>query len=140
MSNDAHYLGGSRMELIALIQQLMGWVNSLHNETPLPVKIAGFVLLLISFWKTSIARKFYWDKLGAYKSLVAPVLGLIASILVVEPLNLASVLAGLAGGVLASGAHEVLDAVKALPVIGPKYASLIDFIKSLLKAPEKPKA
>ena len=119
-------------DIIGLFQQALAWIESLHAAAPVQVKIAGFVLLLVAIWKSSIASQFLWDKLGVYKSLVGPILGLLAGALAIQPFSWSGLLAGFMGGVFSVGLHQLLDGIKALPVVGPAYQSVINFIEGLL--------
>jgi len=96
--------------------------------------IGGLVLLLISLVKSSLIRPL-WDKMGAWKVLVAPALAFIYTVVTVQPLTLQAVVTSLIGGAMAVATHELLDAVKQLPGVGPVFIKAIDFVKGLLKAP-----
>lgn len=104
------------------------------------MKISTVILLLISSMKVSILNQLFWSKLGAAQTWVAPALGLIAGILGLgstTPVTLGSVLAYVAAGAGAILLHELLDSLKAIPGIGAGYISVIDFVNSLLKGPDK---
>ena len=101
------------------------------------------LLILISTIKTSMLRK-YWDLIGSLKILVAPGLAVIAGIASLQlnpesknmwPLLAAWAFAG-SGSVLL---HELLDAVKKLPFVGPKYDMMIDVVIGLLGGQKKDK-
>lgn len=124
-------------ELLALIKIVLTSLQDIHNTTDPQVKLAGFVLMMIALWKSSYAKLFVWEKLGNYKILVAPLLGLISAALTIKPLDLHTLWLGISGGFLAAGLHEVLDAIKVLPGIGPKYVSIINFIEKMLGAKEQ---
>lgn len=117
-------------EISLIIGQLWALIQS-WGDLSLQMKISGVVLTLIAIWKTSLVRPL-WDKLGAAKVLVAPILGMVAAIVAIEPLSLSAVLEGLKGGTLAIALHQLLDAIKLLPKLGDTYKSLISFFQSLL--------
>ena len=98
-------------------------------------KISTAVLLIIASMKVSFIRSFVWDKLGAYKSFIAPVLGLVFGVLALGDYSLPALGAYFFSGAGAIIMHEILDALKALPVIGEKYKSLIEFFARLFKKP-----
>lgn len=121
-------------EISQLLAMVWAFIQGM-GDMSIQAKIAGGVLILISAWKSSLLKPVY-DKLGAAKVLVAPVLGMIAGILSIEPLSLAAVWAGIQGGVLAIALHQLLDAVKAMPWVGDKYKAWIDLISGILLKPK----
>ena len=108
---------------------------------PWTLKIASVILLIIASMKVSMIRPL-WDKLGWRKNLLAPLLGLIAGVLMLSKENMLT-LPGV-GAYLFAGAgaiilHEILDAVKEIPGIGNSYLKVIEFMQGLLKKPASPK-
>jgi len=98
------------------------------------LKIAGIVLLVIASMKVSFLRPL-WDKLGQWKAFAAPMLGLLAGILSLQPITLTGVVAYLFAGAGAIVLHELLDAVKAMPWVGAMFKSIIELVQKLLKKP-----
>jgi hypothetical protein len=99
------------------------------------LKIATIVLLLIGSMKVSALRP-YWDKLGSLKAFAAPVLSLVAGILSLSvggSITLSGVTAYLFAGAGAIILHELLDAIKKAPGIGPMYIIGIEFMQKFLK-------
>ncbi len=105
------------------------------NDMSSANKISGLVVILVGLWKTSFVRNLLWDKLGAWKVLVGPLLGVIASLVLIQPLSWAGVWEGLLGGTLSIALHHLLDAVKLIPGLGTGYVKFIDWVKAVLKAP-----
>lgn len=104
------------------------------------LKISTVILLIIGSMKVSILNQLIWSKLGAWQTLVAPLLGLVAGILDLNhagTVTLASVMAYVGSGAGAILLHELLDSIKKIPGIGPTYVSIIDFVNGLLKGPDK---
>lgn len=103
------------------------------------LKISSICLLIIASMKVSVLRTFFWDKLGAAKAFVAPLLGLVsgllASVFSGGPFTWANMFAYLITGAGALILHELLDALKGLPGIGSVYVAIIDFLSKMLGAP-----
>lgn len=117
---------------------VMQVVMGVKGSVPVGLKIAGIVLLLISLTKVSFLRPL-WDKLGAAKAVLAPVLGLVVGFLIFQasnPMTFAAVVGYLLSGGGAIMLHEILDAVKSLPMVGPVFKSVIEAIQKLLRAPQ----
>jgi hypothetical protein len=100
-------------------------------------KISAVIMLLVASLKVGVFRQAVWSKLGWAQVLVAPALGLLAGILglgaggaaITPALVFAYVVAG--GG--AVFLHELLDAIKSVPGIGPVYLAAIDTISRALE-------
>ncbi len=109
---------------------------------PTLLKVSTVILLLVASMKVSFLNDLIWSKLGPYKSLAGTALGLIAGLVGLfgggAPVTIASVFAYLGAGVGATGLHELLDDIKALPGIGPVYLSIISMIESVLGGAKKP--
>lgn len=117
-----------------LLTQLLAWIQSLGAATSVEVKIAGFVALLLGLVNSSFASV-YLAKLGNYKILVAPLLGVIVAILQLPSFAAVSWLAGLHGGVLAIAITALLNAVEQLPGVGGIWVTIIGWIEQALGAP-----
>lgn len=98
-------------------------------------KVAAICLLVVGSMKVSFLRPL-WDKLGAAKVFLAPVLAIIGGILSLPEISVAGVMAYMFAGAGAIALAEVLKAVKEIPGIGPVYVAVIDLISGLLKKPE----
>jgi len=123
------------MDLMALFSQ--GWaLVAGFNQLDTAGKIGGCVLLVIALVKNSALLPL-WNKVGAWKVLVAPALAVAYAVVMVQPLTLQAVMASLVGGALAVATHELLDAVKSLPGIGPLFVKVINFVGGFLKVPAK---
>jgi len=122
------------MDLMELFNQ--GWaLITGFNQLDVAGKIGGIVLLVISIVKNSALRPL-WDKAGAWKVMVAPVLSVVYALVMIHPFTLQGLMASLIGGALAVATHELLDGVKSLPGIGAGFQKAIDFVQGLLKAPK----
>ena len=105
---------------------------------PVGLKIALICLMLIALTKTSFIQP-AWNKLGAGKAAIAPILGMIIGYIFYGnggAFSWATTLAFMASGVGATGIHELLDMVKAIPGIGVSYVSIINLIEGILGAPK----
>jgi hypothetical protein len=99
------------------------------------LKVSAVLTIVISSMKVSFFRGLVWDKLGALKPWLAPILGLLAGILTLGAgggMSLAGVMAWISAGAGAIIFHELLDTVKAIPGLGPMWVSVIDIISGLL--------
>ena len=105
------------------------------NSLPLPGKISGIVLLVLALWKSSFVQP-YWAKLGAWQVVVAPTLGVVIAVVSVQPLTLAAIWQSLLGGLISIALHELLDAAKSIPTLGPIYVRLICAVESFLGSPK----
>ena len=104
---------------------------------PWTLKIAAIIMLIVSSMKVSFFRPL-WDKIGNFKSIVAPFLGLFAGVISLgKDLSFAAAIAYMFSGAGAIVLHELLDSVKNFPGLGKIYVSVIDFIEKILKKPEK---
>jgi hypothetical protein len=103
------------------------------------LKIAAIVTLILASMKVSILNTYVWSKLGNFKTWAAPLLGLIAGVLSLSQgtagISLAALTAYVGAGSGAILLHELLDTVKAIPGIGPKWVELITVIETYLGGP-----
>lgn len=105
------------------------------------LQISIIIMLIISSMKVSLLRDLIWDRIGALKAWIPPLLGLVAGLLGLYgegDLTLASALAYMSAGAGAIILHELLNTVKAVPGIGPVYVQIIDLIQLALR-PKKSK-
>ena len=106
---------------------------------PWSLKIAAIIMLAIASMKVSFLRP-YWDRLGKFKPIAAPLLGLIAgmiSLLAQGSFSLPGAMVYLVSGLGAVLLHELLDGVKKIPGVGKVYVAVIEFVQGLLKKPKK---
>jgi hypothetical protein len=94
-------------------------------------KMAIIIAIMISSMKVDAIRHLLWDKLGSYKPLAAPVIGLIGGLVSLAsigsfswPSLAAYVFAG-AGAVLL---NQMMSALEGLPWFGAKYVAAIKSI------------
>lgn len=95
-------------------------------------KVSSVIVLIIASMKVTAINSIFWDKLGAFKAWLAPILGIIAGVLLLHPLTLPGVVAYLFAGGGAVALHELLDSVKAIPGLGSVYVFIIDGIEEFL--------
>lgn len=98
-------------------------------------KVASICLLLVASMKVSFLAPL-WDKLGAAKVFVAPVLALVGGLLSMGQITMAGAIAYMLAGAGAVALHQMLDAIKAIPGLGSMYVAVIDLVSSLLKKPQ----
>lgn len=119
------------MEMDFLTQVLEYIKNFGGLETVL--KISGAIALVISSMKVTFLKELLWDKMGSWKVLVAPVLGLIAGLVALgvagAPFTFAAISAYVFSGAGAVIVHEILDAVKTLPGISAGVLKVVDLLK-----------
>jgi len=98
------------------------------------LKVSSIVTLIVSATKVTFLQK-YWEKLGGFQVLVAPILGLVSGVLILASqgtLTWAGVASYVFAGAGAVVLHELLDAIKTLPGIGAVFIAIIDFISGKL--------
>jgi len=98
-------------------------------------RIALFITLLIASMKVLPIRQLIWDRLGAAKAWLAPVLGAILGLLQLSmsgQLTLPGVFAWVSAGAGAIILHELLDTIKKIPGIGAAWVSFIDVVMNFL--------
>lgn len=117
------------------LQQVFSVISGLGGLS-WALKVSAIILLVVASMKVSILRLYVWDKLGGFKAVVAPLLGLAAGLIANfgngQPLSLAGLLAYVLAGAGAIALHELLDALKGIPGAGEVYRSVIDFLMRLL--------
>jgi hypothetical protein len=117
----------------SVIDQVLNLVKA-WGGLPWAAKIAACLTVLISLTKVSFIRP-YWDKLGALKTWIAPILALVVGVLSLSiegKLSLPGVMAYLFAGAGAIILHELLDSLKKLPGLGAVWVSIIEVIEKLL--------
>ena len=115
-------------EILSGLIKAIGEVKSMGWQ----VGVSALLAVLISTTKNSLLKQYVWDKLGAFKVMVAPALAMIMVALTVSPFNAKAVLLALVTGAGAIAIHELLDAVKSLPMVGEKWKEIIDVIGKFL--------
>lgn len=108
------------------------------------LKISAVITVILASMKVSFMRDLVWDKLGAAKAWAAPILGLIVGILNLATagghITLPAILAYVSAGAGAIILHELLDTLKAVPGIGPKWVEIISVISAFTGGNSKPTA
>jgi len=90
---------------------------------PWMAKISMIIMLLVGSMKVTFLRGLIWDRLGAAKAWVAPILALIAGILNMEVITLPGVLAYVgagAGAIIRADPAPVAAAVASSAVVIPR--------------------
>lgn len=114
--------------IMEVLQAVSGW-----KDMPVQFVLAGVVALLVSSLKVEFLRKYLWDKLGAFKVFVAPVLSLLGALLVVDPFTWSTFWSALTTGAGAIALYEILKALKEFPGISPLVNKIIEFISNFIK-------
>lgn len=103
------------------------------KDLALKYKIAGALTIILSTIKVSFLREKLWDKWGSAKVLVAPIVGVIIGILMMEHITFKGILdymVSIGGGAIVL--HQLLDALKSKLVKYQWAQSLIGFIQGVL--------
>ena len=122
------------MDTGTFLTQAFQVIQDFHQLTP-HLKLISILTLCISAWKVSAFRP-YWDKLGWFKTFFAPACMFILSIVngVTGPLNIHILFNAVMIGLGSVGFHEILDAVKTIPHIGPKWMIAVNVISDLTQS------
>jgi len=122
------------------ISDIFGYAVALFHDwkgLSSQARIASVLFLIVGTVKNSALAP-YWDKVAKeYKPWIAPILCLVASLVMVKPFTLETFLAAIATGYAAGAAANLLDLVKKLPGIGKVVVSIIDIVGAVLKRPTK---
>lgn len=104
-------------------------------------KLSVIITLLVSSLKVAPVTRYLWSRLGWAQVLVAPALALAAGLVALSaagaPVTLPVLLAYLTAGAGSVFLHELLDALKGAPGLGPVFVKVLDFVESFL-APVPP--
>lgn len=107
-------------------------------------QVAVIVTLLVSSMKVTVLNQLVWQRLGPFKVLAAPLFALVAGVVGLgaqgAPPSLARVVAYLSAGAGAIVLHQLLDALKAVPGLGPWYANALEVVSRTLGATESDQA
>lgn len=97
------------------------------------LKIIGILTLLISFFKVSSFNPL-WHKLGWAKTFLAPFLAFVLSVVsaINGPFNFHVFMNAMMIGFGSVGFHEMLDAIKTIPGLGPKWMLIINFVSQIV--------
>lgn len=102
-------------------------------------RIALITTLVVSSMKVTFLNKLIWEKFGRAKAWASPIFGLIAGLLALgSDGHLPSIAEAMAYMSAGSGAlifHELLDTIKVIPGLGPKWIAFIEVIESSLGGP-----
>lgn len=117
------------------IAQVCETVRSLGGM-PAMFQISAVLMLLVSSMKVSFLNQLIWNRLGAAKAWIAPLLALVIGVLRLGPgeLTLAGVTTYLLAGTGAVFLHEFVDSFKQVPWAGRIYQAAIDRLSKLLGA------
>ena len=122
-----------------LAQMLLSAIGDFKSGGWLAGAVA-LIYLIIGTMKNSAIRGMLWDKLGAAKVLVAPILSFIMVEIVAlssgQGFTFKSIMLSLVTGAGAIALYEIMAAVKSIPGIGPVWVSVIDFIGKILQKPQ----
>lgn len=94
--------------------------------------IMAIITILIGVLKNSALRGYFWDKLGWFKVLLAPALGMIYCLLAVKQAGSTEYMAAMLMGFGSTSLHELLDGIKQIPGLGPTYVAVIDIVGGIL--------
>lgn len=103
---------------------------SVMGGLPAMAKISSIIVLVIASMKVTAINNIFWQKLGGFKTFLAPVLGIIAGVIMLPQVTLPAVVAYMFAGGGAIALHELLDALKAVPGLGSVYVYIIDMIEA----------
>lgn len=119
------------MDVGTFVTQAFQVFQSFHELTPKIVMI-GVLTLIISAWKVSVFKP-YWEKLGSFKTLCAPASMFFLAVInsVNGPLNFHIIFNALMIGFTSVGFHELLDSIKLMPHIGPRWVVMVNVISDL---------
>lgn len=119
---------------VDFLTQVLDSVKSMGG-LPFVGKMSVIVMLLISSMKVTFLRP-YWDKMGATKPWMSPLLSMLVGLLGLLSTGTMPTLVQLSAYMLAgAGAlhlHELLELAKKIPKIGPVYVKLIDMLEGVL--------
>lgn len=120
------------------LAQILDAVRAMGGLSKLAL-VASVITLVISSMKVSFLNSLIWDRLGAAKVLVAPVLsiaaGLIMSVVGGAKFSLPMIVAYLSSSVGSIAFHQLLDGLKEAPFVGPVLKSVIAWIEKVLGGP-----
>jgi hypothetical protein len=119
-------------DIVMAIVKLFGDWKSLSYQ----YQISAVIFLLIGLTKNSLVRP-HWDKLGDAKVIAAPVLSLVAFLLLVQPFTLEAALAAVTTGAAAVYFSQVFDLIKKIPGVGPMIVMIVDLIGKIFRKPQK---
>jgi hypothetical protein len=92
-------------------------------------------MLIVGTMKIDFIKHILWDKLGAAQTIVAPVLGLIAGLVSVQPFSLAAAAAYAFAGLGANFLYELLDMAKVPAASNTLVSTVIALVQSMVKRP-----
>ncbi len=122
------------VDLNQFLSDVMATMQKLGG-LPWSLKVASASLILVAAFKVSVLDDLLWKKLGGLQAFAAPTLALVSGLAIMlaqGQLTLAGAGAYLISGAGAIALHELLDAMKMIPGLGPIYVSMITLIESKL--------
>lgn len=111
------------------LSQVMTFIKA-FGGLPWMGKVAGVTMLIVASFKVSFMQPL-WSKLGKWQVFAPLVLALAGGVLSMSPFTLPGLMAYMFAGAGAVVLHELLDAAKAIPGLGPMYVSAINFVENL---------
>jgi len=97
-------------------------------------KIAAVLFILVAVVKNSMFLP-HWEKLGKFRPLVAPLLSLVAFLMMVQPFTLETFLAAITTGAAAAYFSQIVDVLKMFPGIGTAIEFISLFVGKIFKKP-----
>lgn len=117
------------------LAQILDAVRAMGGVSKLAV-VASVITLVISSMKVSFLNSLVWDRLGSAKVLVAPILSIVAGVIVSiaggAKFSLPMVVAYLGSSVGSVFLHQLLDGLKEAPFVGAPIKSVIAWISKVL--------
>lgn len=112
------------------LQQVLKFIQDFGGLSQM-AKIAGVIMLLVQALKVTSFQPL-WDKLGQYKMLLAPALGLAAGLVMMSPFSWQGAVVYLLSGAGAAMFYELIGVVKGLPGVSVGVQKVLDLVLSLL--------
>jgi hypothetical protein len=119
-------------QLIAFISEILSTVGG-WKGMPVQFILSGVLALVVSSLKVDFIRSLLWDRLGAAKVLLAPVLSLLGALVVVQPFTWETVWVALSTGAGAIALYEIVNGLKTLPFVSPLVSKVLDLASLFFK-------
>lgn len=131
---------GSEVQLGDWLKSVLDLFGGLGQYVNWQLKAVAIIFVVIGSFKVSALAPL-WEKLGKGKAFVAPILGVVASLLAVWGSNVSAFSWSAAFIAISTGAGalalaDLFDAVKKWPGVGPVVVSIITVLEKLLKKPQ----
>jgi hypothetical protein len=131
--------GAIHMDVGTFLNQVFSVIQDFHTLAP-HMQLISILTLSISLWKVSAFRP-YWEKLGWFQPFFASACSFLLAILNSlggQPLTFHTFMNAFMVGVGSVGFHEMLDALKLIPHLGPKWLLGIDAASKLTMKMTRP--